>query len=141
MSYSQDIQNKIRKLKEEVLSWTQIEEAVNKSKCAVRRWCQRNSVSFDLPSKEKVSKSRITSRMALAKKRAIIEDPTISLKKIRNSLVEEFGSENSNDNAPSRTTIHNFLKKAGVQKRRLEVVYEVSGDGRNARLEFAEKYS
>lgn len=107
-------------------SWKLIGIAAGKSKDAVKRLYQRNRLLFDLPPKEKVRKGKMKGRLALAVKKAIIDDKKTSLPTIRGKLKTKIESETPINNMPSKSTIGNFIKKAGFKKRRLQNKFMIS---------------
>jgi hypothetical protein len=140
MTYSQQDINKIRELKATDATWKQIGISVGKKKNAVRKWYARNKNKLDLPPKDKTSRSKIKSLMALILKVNILEYNRTSVRKLRGVVTRAIAPETPCQSLPSRQSIHRYMKYSGFQKVTLKNKFMISEKNKTARLAFAKKY-
>ena len=85
MTYTEEEQQLIIKLKNDNIKWTSISKILNKNCKSLMNWYAKYQLIKDLPPKPKIDKSKTSGRIGLQIKKITQNNPNIS---IRDTAVE-----------------------------------------------------
>lgn len=116
---------------------SEIAKVIGAKPATIRKQKQRYGLIKDLPPKEKKSRSKINARVGLAIKRAVSENPLISIRKLPGILRESLPNEPW---IPQKTAVAEFLKVNGIIKRHRRHKCPINERNRIKRLIFANQW-
>lgn len=134
MTYSEELKQLIKTLRDENVSWNTIAKATGKKSSALKQWWCKNRLLYGLPDKIKIRKSIITPQIGLKIKKLSIENPGLPLRSYGAELRKELGDE---IRIPSYSRIHTYLKENGYNMIKLLKKPLISKKNQLRRVQFA----